>query len=127
MPVKPIDPNSDWALRNFPDAVVAAGVEWMIIEWVIKYEGNKCKDCGGNYSLEPSQFNELSRLPNETDQELRTRAIEMFRFHKRNRRQNIARGPRSPRRTSLFLCKVVKVANVTDDDRTLLSDTEVDL
>jgi len=125
MPVKPIDPNSDWALKNFPDAVVAADVEWMIMEWVIKYEGNKCKDCGGNYSLHPEQFNDVVRLQGETDQELRTRAIELFRGHKRNRRQNINRHPRANRRTSLFLCKVVKTANITDDDRTLLTDTEI--
>jgi hypothetical protein len=121
MPDKPIDPNSDWALENFPDAVDSKDVGWMIIEWVIKYEPNKCKDCGGNYSLEPSQFNELPLAAT------RAEAVAMFRLHKRNRRQNIGTHEKSPRRTSLFLTKVVKVADITNDKRELLTDTEIDV
>jgi len=116
-----IDPNSEWALKHFPDAVDPATVGWMVVEWAIMYEPNKCKDCGGNYSLFPDQFNDIPIS------KTRAEAVEIFRRHKRNRRQNIPKGAKDNRRTTLFLLKVVKYANITDDDRNLLADDEVDV
>ena len=116
-----IDPNSDWAQKNFPDAVDSADVGYMVIEWTIKYEPNKCKDCGGNYSLEPNQFDEFPISMGEGQ------ATAKFRHYINNRRNNVGQGDTDNRRTSLFLCKVVKVADITDDDRNLKPDVVRDV
>lgn len=111
----------DFEDKNFPDAVDSADVGWMCVEWRIRREDNRCSDCGPNYSLNSNQFEEM---PLATT---RAEAIENFRKFKRNRRQHIGTRDASPRRVTLFLLKVVKVANITDDDRNLLTDTEIDV
>jgi hypothetical protein len=117
-----IEDDSAFARKDFPDALDSTDVDWMIISWDIRHEPNKCSDCGGNYSLKARQFNELPVGAT------RAEAIELLRSHVRNRRQANATNqrPSSPRRKTLFLCKVVKVVNITDDNRDLLTDTEVD-
>jgi hypothetical protein len=110
----------DFEDKNFPDAVDSADVQWMMVEWKIRQDNNKCSDCGGNYSLNPNQFNDM---PVGTT---KAQALTQFRKHIRNRRDHNNQNPDSPRRTSLFLCRVIRVAQVTDDDRTLLVDTEID-
>jgi hypothetical protein len=112
----------DFEDKNFPDAQDSTDVDWMIVSWDIKHEPNKCSDCGGNYSLVARQFNELPVGAT------RDEAIALLRKHVRNRRQANSNNQRStsPRRKTLFLCKVVKVVNITDDNRDLLTDIEVD-
>jgi hypothetical protein len=116
-----IDPCSDWIQKNFPDAVDSADVGWMIVEWKIKYEPNKCKNCGGNYALVPNQFDEYP-LSMQQGQ-----ANAKFRQSINNRRSHPGNKETDPRRRTLFLCKVIRVADITDDDRNLKPDVVRDV
>jgi hypothetical protein len=105
---------------NFPDAVDSSNVGWMLVDWKIMHEPNRCATCGPNYSLKSHQFEDM---PIGTTRE---EAIALFRKYKRNRRENIPTREHDAKRNSLFLVKVIKVANITDDSRGLLLDEEID-
>jgi len=45
--------------RDFPDAVDSSTVGWMIVDWRIFKDNNRCEKCGGNYSLRSNQFDDL--------------------------------------------------------------------
>jgi len=102
--------------RDFPDAVDSSTVGWMMVEWRIMKDDNKCKDCGGNYCLNPNQFEDL---PIGTSKKS---AISQLKKFIQNRRNHVSADPNAPVRTSLFLLKVVKVADITDDHNNLLDD-----
>jgi hypothetical protein len=114
-----------WQDRDFEsssnpksNAVHADDVGWMVVEWSIRRDENRCPECGGNYSLTADQFEDM-RLATT-----RRQAIRRFRRFKRNRRQNVPEREDAPVRTTLFLTRIVKVALITDDWRVLLPDIE---
>jgi len=110
---------SDFDNRNFPDAVDSDDVGWMIVEWRIERDRKRCEDCGGDYSLYSSQFEDL---PKGTTAE---QARRMLRRYVKNRREHISTSCDGPIRTSLFLLRVDRVANITDDENNLFDDVEV--
>ena len=108
--------------RDFPDAVDSSSVGWMMVEWRIMKDDNICKDCGhGNYSLNPNQFEDLpiGTTPGQ--------AVAMLKKYIKNRREHVSTDLKAPVRTSLFLLKVVKVADITDDHNNLLDDVIQDI
>jgi hypothetical protein len=103
--------------RDFPDAVDSSDVRYMMVEWRIQREDNKCKDCGGNYSLYPNQF---EHLPLNTSA---GKALADFKKFVKNRRDNVSTDPNaSIVRTSLFLLEVTHVADISDDNNVKLQD-----
>jgi hypothetical protein len=113
-----IDPNREWANKNFGDAVLASGVGWMVVQWEINYEPSICRNREGchDYSMFPNQFNDMPKdMPYEE-----VRAI--FDAHVANRVEHNAKTNRDtdPVRISLFLLKVETVVNITDDHGNLI-------
>jgi hypothetical protein len=103
------------------NAVPSNDVGWMLVEWTIRRDDKKCKDCGGNYTLHPDQFEDLP-----VGVTLK-QATKILRKYVKNRRENVSDRPDDPVRDTIFLVKVVKVANITDDRRNLLPDVEIDV
>jgi len=113
---------SDFDNRNFPDAVDSDDVEYMMVEWRIMKEYNKCVDCGGDYSLNSNQFEDMPIGTNLGQ------AVSSFRNFVNNRRQHTTpNDPDAPVRTTLFLLKVIKVSDITDDNRNLIAPNERDV
>jgi len=108
-----------WNDKHFPDAVDSKQVKYMVIEWRIQRDDNRCEDCGGNYSLYSSQFEDMPIGTTETE------AIARFRQFKNNRREHVSDDPDAAVRQTLFLVKVVLHADITDDHNQLLADTMV--
>jgi hypothetical protein len=103
--------------KDFPDAVDSADVRYMMVEWRIMRDDNRCKDCGGNYSLNSNQFEDM---PLQTSA---GKAMSDFRKYVDNRRDNVDADPNSPVvRTSLFLLQVTHFADITDDNNVKLQD-----
>jgi hypothetical protein len=113
-----IDPNRQWARKDFGEAVVASGVGWMVVQWQIQYEPSICRnreDCH-DYSMVPDQFNDMPKdMPYED-----VKAI--FDAHVANRVEHNAKVHRDtdPVRMTLFLLKVERCVNITDDNGDLL-------
>lgn len=113
-----INPSRQWAKKDFGDAVLAAGVGWMVVQWEIQYESTgraDCKECH-DYSMVPNQFNDMPKdMPYE---EVR----KIFDMHVTNRIEHNAKVHRDtdPVRISLFLLKVDTVVNITNDQGNLV-------
>jgi hypothetical protein len=113
-----IDPAKQWANKQFDDAVVAAGVGWMVVQWDLQYEPSvrvNCKACH-DYTMFPNQFNDMPKdMPYEE-----VKAI--FDMHVANRIEHNAKVHRDtdPVRITLFLLKVERCVNITDDNGKLL-------
>jgi hypothetical protein len=111
-----IDPKKQWAKKKFDDAVVASGVGWMVVQWHIEHESSRrCQECH-DYSMVPNQFNDMPKdMPYEEVKKI-------FDAHVANRIEHNAKVSRDsdPVRITLFLLKVDRCVNITDDQGDLL-------
>jgi hypothetical protein len=116
-----IDPNGHWARKDFGEAVVAAGVGWMIVQWQIQYERDReCEGCH-DYTMRPNQFNDI---PKDAPW---GQVKKIFDKHVANRIEHNATAHRDtdPVRITLFLLKVEECVNITNDQGELLTPVEV--
>lgn len=117
MGINKIDPNKNWAKKDFGEAVLASGVGWMVIQWEIGYEpnGRECKECH-DYTMFPNQFNDMPKdMPYG-------QVKKIFDAHVANRVEHNYKVHREtdPVRISLFLCKVEECVDITDDNGDLI-------
>ena len=117
-----IDPKKQWFKKNFTEAVVASGVGWLVIQWEIKYEPSTSRSCAEchDYTMFPNQFNDMPKdMPYEE-------VLKIFNAHVENRKEHNAKShsETDPVRISLFLCKVDRVVNITDDNGDLINPVE---
>jgi len=108
----------DFHNRNFPEAVDSDDVLWFITEWRIQLEPNKCVDCGGDYSIYPNQFEDLP--PGTTKKQ----ALARLKEFETNRRENVSTHPDAPVRQTLFLSRIVKKVDITDDNNNLYEEED---
>jgi hypothetical protein len=117
-----IDPTKEWARKDFGDAVVAAGVGWMVVQWQIDYEPSTSRNCKGchDYTMFPNQFNDMPKdMPYG-------QVKKIFDMHVANRIEHNATVHKDtdPVRISLFLLKVDRVVNITNDHGDLINPVE---
>ena len=91
-----------WEDNDFPDADDGNNVEYMLVTWRTVECYSKC---GGNYFLDSRQFEHLPK--GATEEEARERLAFYEKMHLEN-----SKGAR--KNHSIFLCKVVDVAQITD-------------
>jgi hypothetical protein len=116
-----IDPNGQWANKQFDEAVIASGVGWMVVQWEIRHEPDRtCEGCH-DYTMSPNQFNDMPKtMPYG-------QVKKIFLDHVANRQEHnaIHHRDRDPVQISLFLLKVDMVVNITDEQGALIDPVEV--